>query len=144
MPSSSWDRWRRWRHDRSSGPTVFTADLPLLLYERMERWSQRLGLPIRADRTPYEHADTLSAALPETAPLVRDVTDSYVRYRFGGPGQTIELEPVAGEPPLWQTWRQLEALFWKQWRVVWGRRLLRRSGPPAFLDEPKPKDEDEK
>ena len=127
---------------RSSGPTTFTADLPVLLYERMERWSQRLGLPVRVDRTPYEHADTLSAALPDASPLVRDVTDSYVRYRFGGPAQTIELEPAAGgEPPLWQTWRKLEALFWKQWRVVWGRRVLRRSPEPEFLEKKAPGDE---
>ena len=116
----------------------------MLLYERMERWSQRLGLPVRVDRTPYEHADTLSAALPDASPLVRDVTDSYVRYRFGGPAQTIELEPAAGgEPPLWQTWRKLEALFWKQWRVVWGRRVLRRSPEPEFLEKKAPGDEND-
>jgi len=120
---------------RSSGPTSFTADLPMLLYERMERWSQRLGSPVRVDRTPYEHAERLGAAVPDAAPLVRDVTDSYVRYRFGGPAQSIELEPATGDAPLlWQTWRKLEGLFWKQWRVRWRRLLLRRSKHQEFLE----------
>jgi hypothetical protein len=51
---------------RSSGPTVFTAELPLQVYERLERWSQRLGLPLRASHTPHEHARALSGALPRS------------------------------------------------------------------------------
>lgn len=129
---------------RSNGPTRFTADLPVLLYERMEGWSQRLGLPLRVDHTPYEHAERLSAALPDTAPLVHDVTDSYVRYRFGGPAQSVDLELAAeGEPPLWQTWRKLEGLFWKRWRTLWGRRVLRRSEPPEFWEKHSSRDKKE-
>lgn len=113
-----------WRA-RSSGPTVFTAELPMQIYERLERWSQRIGLPMRLSQTPYEHAHTLSAALPEAEPLVREITDSYVHYRFSRAEETIELQP--GEPVLWQKWKQLEAIFWQAWRRTIGQRLLRRS-----------------
>ena len=67
----------------SSGLTTFTADLPVLLYERMERWSQRLGLPARRSHAlrARRHAER---RLPDASPLVRDVTDSYVRYRLAG------------------------------------------------------------
>ena len=118
---------------RSNGPTVFTAELPLQIYERMERWSQRIGLPIRLSQTPHEHASRLSSALPDAEPLVREVTDSYVRYRFGGPGQTIELSAQPETPALWQTWKQLESIFWRAWRQTWGRRLLRQRPDPHTL-----------
>lgn len=118
---------------RSNGPTVFTAELPLQIYERMERWSQRIGLPIRLSQTPHEHASRLSSALPDAEPLVREVTDSYVRYRFGGPGQTIELNAQPETPALWQTWKQLESIFWRAWRQTWGRRLLRERPDPHTL-----------
>ena len=121
-----------WRA-RSSGPTVFTADLPLQIYERMERWSQRIGLPIGTSQTPYEHARTLSSALPDAAPMVNEVTDSYVRYRFGGAGQTIEMHAQTDTPALWQTWQQLEAIFWRAWRQTWGRRFLRQRPDPHSL-----------
>lgn len=116
-----------WRA-RSSGPTTFTADLPLQVYERLERWSQRIGMPIGASQTPYEHARSLSRALPEAEPLVYSVTESYVRYRFGGaPPSPDEQKQVNGEPALWRTWRQLEALFWRAWGRAWKQRLLRRT-----------------
>ncbi|MFO7633728.1 MAG: transglutaminase domain-containing protein, partial [Caldilinea sp.] len=126
---------------RSTGPTVFTAELPLQIYERMERWSQRLGLPIRVSQTPYEHARTLSNALPEAEPLVSEITDSYVRYRFGGVEQTIELQALPGEPMLWQTWKRLETIFWQAWRRTWGRRLLRRRPDPHSFVRDKEKTE---
>jgi hypothetical protein len=122
-----------WRA-RSSGPTVFTAELPMQLYERVERWSQRIGLPIRLNQTPYEHARTLSVALPEAEPLVREITDSYVHYRFSGTEETIELQPQSGEPALWQTWKRLEAIFWQAWRRTLGQRLLRRPHAPQKPD----------
>lgn len=118
---------------RNSGPTVFTEELPLQIYERMERWSQRIGLPIRLNQTPYEHAQVLSDALPGAELLVRDVTDSYVRYRFGGAGQTVEVDAHVRTPALWQTWKQLEAIFWRAWRQTWRRRLLRWRPAPHTL-----------
>ncbi|HHY58010.1 MAG TPA: transglutaminase domain-containing protein [Chloroflexi bacterium] len=122
---------------RSNGPTLFTADLPLQVYERLERWSQRLGLPIRASHTPHEHARTLSSALPEAEPYVRTVTDSYVRYRFSGAVPVVE---TAAQPPaLWQTWRQLERLFWKAWRRAWVQRLQRKAVDPHTLAPPNEK-----
>lgn len=124
-----------WRA-RSSGPTVFTAELPLQVYERLERWSQRLGFPMRISHTPHEHARAVRGALPEAAPYVDEVTDSYVRYRFSGAAPAGEPAGQTGEPPLWQTWRQLESVFWKTWRRTWGGRLRRKPVDPHTLTPP--------
>ncbi|GIV75170.1 MULTISPECIES: transglutaminase TgpA family protein [Caldilinea] len=117
-----------WRA-RSSGPIAFTADLPLQIYERLEGWSQRIGIPIGVSQTPYEHAKVLSRALPEAEPLVYSVTESYVRYRFGGVAYTPETQEKTndanGEPALWRTWKQLESVLWRAWRRTWKQRILR-------------------
>lgn len=122
---------------RSSGPTVFTAELPLQVYERLERWSQRLGLPLRASHTPHEHARALSGALPEAEPLVREVTDSYVRYRFSGAEPVVEASEQTQPPALWETWRRLESVFWRAWRRSWGQWLRRKPVDPHTLAPPK-------
>jgi len=122
---------------RSSGPTVFTAELPLQVYERLERWSQRLGLPIRASYTPHEHARTVSGALPEAAPYVREVTDSYVRYRFSRAEPVVEAPGQTQPPALWETWRRLESVFWKAWQRSWVQRLRRKPVDPHTLVPPK-------
>lgn len=104
---------------RSSGPTVFTAELPLVVYERLERWSQRLGLPMQPTATPNEHARALAGLWPTAEPLVQEVTAAYVRFRFGGgQGETDQTGTL-----LWQRWQTLEALFWKAWWQRWRRRL---------------------
>lgn len=122
---------------RSSGPTIFTAELPLQVYERLERWSQRLGMPVRASHTPHEHARTLSNALPEAEPYVREVTDSYVRYRFSGATPRGEPPAQTQPPALWETWRQLDGIFWKAWRRAWVQRLRRKPDDPHRLAPPK-------
>jgi hypothetical protein len=122
---------------RSSGPTVFTAELPLQVYERLERWSQRLGLPIRASHTPHEHARTVSGALPEAEPYVREVTDSYVHYRFSGAEPVVEATGQTQPPALWETWRRLESVFWKAWQRSWVQRLRRKPVDPHTLVPPK-------
>jgi len=122
---------------RSSGPTIFTAELPLQVYERLERWSQRLGMPVRASHTPHEHARTLSNALPEAEPYVREVTDSYVRYRFSGATPRGEPTAQTQPPALWETWRQLDGIFWKAWRRAWVQRLRRKPDDPHRLAPPK-------
>lgn len=128
-----------WRA-RNSGPTLFTAELPLQVYERLERWSQRLGLPLRTSHTPHEHARALSGVLPEAEPYVREVTDTYVRYRFSGAEPAIEMQDQTSEPALWQTWRQLETVFWKAWRRTWRQRLRRKPvDPHTLVEEPEKK-----
>jgi hypothetical protein len=106
---------------RSSGPTAFTAELPLVVYERLERWSQRLGLPMRPTATPNEHARALAGVWPAAEPLLQEVTAAYVRFRFGG-GQGAAADDQTGAL-LWQRWQTLEALFWRAWWQRWRRRL---------------------
>jgi hypothetical protein len=76
----------------------------------------------------------LSTALPDAEPLVREITDSYVHYRFSRAEETIDLLPQSGEPALWQTWKQLETIFWQAWRRTVGQRLLRRTNAPQKPD----------
>jgi hypothetical protein len=128
-----------WRA-RSSGPTAFSADLPLLLYERLQQWTQRLGIGPAAHQTPYEHSQQLATVLPETQPYVAPLTAEYVRYRFarqdtasapGSPGQ------VPADPDLLQTWHTVEPLFWKAWLRKLRDRVIRpKSNVYQLVDDP--------
>jgi transglutaminase-like putative cysteine protease len=121
---------------RNSGPTAFTTELPVLLFERMQRWMGRLGLEAQTGQTPYEHARRVGRALPETQPHVDAITGSYVRYRFSrsetSPAETVS----AGGESLLSSWRLLEPLLWKAWL----RRLRQRGKGNAdnyrLLDAP--------
>ncbi len=109
-----------WRARTSTGPSVFSADLPLLLYERLQGWTQRLGLGHGAGQTPYEHARQVASALPETEAYVMPITGEYVRYRFARQPESTDPAPVPGStlahnPELLGSWKVLEPLFWKAW-----------------------------
>ncbi len=118
LPAGALLIWRA----RSSGPTSFSADLPLLLYERLQQWTQRLGLGHSAHQTPYEHTRQLVAALPETQPYVEPLTEEYVRYRFArGTAET----QTTSDPELLQTWKSTEPLLWKAWLRKLRSRLFR-------------------
>jgi hypothetical protein len=105
---------------RSSGPTAFSADLPLLLYERLQQWTQRLGLGHSEHQTPYEHTRQLVTALPQTQPYVEPLTEEYVRFRFA-PHSPVSSPTAtgagasAGDPELLQKWQAVEPIFWKAW-----------------------------
>ncbi len=59
------------RRVQSSGPTAFTPDLPIILFERLQRWGARIGVVAQPSETPYEQARAWSRALPEGAPPIR-------------------------------------------------------------------------
>ena len=126
LPVGAFMIWRA----RSSGPTTFSADLPLLLYERLQQWTQRLGLGHAEHQTPYEHTRLLVSALPETQPYVDPLTDEYVRYRFAQHTQAAApAGAAAGEPDLLQNWQAVEPIFWKAWLRKLRSRVVRpRSG----------------
>jgi transglutaminase-like putative cysteine protease len=116
------------RRSQAFGPTTFTPELPPLLYERLQRWAERLGLHTRASETPYEQARTFSRALPDGQPFISEITDTYVRYRFGP-------QPAEGEMPvngattvpgqrLIEAWQQLQPMLWR----AWGRKLAKVNG----------------
>ncbi len=137
LPAGGFLIWRA----RSSGPSAFSADLPLLLYERLQHWTQRLGMGHAAHQTPYEHTRVLVAALPETQPYVEPLTDEYVRYRFarhshpaGAPAGEGAAAP--GEPELLQQWQAVEPLFWRAWLRKLRNRVIRpRSSVYQLVDD---------
>jgi transglutaminase-like putative cysteine protease len=128
------------RHSDFWGPTTFTPELPPMLYDRLHRWAERLGLHLRVSDTPYEQADQLGKALPEGRPFIRTIADSYVRYRFSRP--TPGEHPTSG---LWTpttrsaneglvlSWQQLNPLLWRAWMRRFLRWMLRQKSDPFAL-----------
>ncbi len=106
------------------GPTDFSPNLPILLYERLITWAERIGLPLPVHHTPYERAQDLGQAMPEGQPFVQAITQSYVHHRFAG--NSAALEPAAGTPEveaLGGAWRKLQPIMLRTWIR---RRLARR------------------
>jgi transglutaminase-like putative cysteine protease len=128
LPAGGFLIWRA----RSTGPTAFSADLPLLLYERLQQWAQRLGLGQAAHQTPYEHSRQLVTALPETQPYVEPLTEEYVRYRFARQPAPAA-PPEAADPALLETWQAVEPLFWKAWLRKLRDRMIKPKGDPYRL-----------
>ncbi len=118
------------------GPTTFTPDQPLLLFERMQRWTQRLGLGVIDNETPYEQGRRIGRALPEGRSFITQIIHRYVLHRFSrppvaavtyGPPQPHEL---AASEELSQAWRALEPIFWKAWaRRLYDKVIRRRANP---------------
>lgn len=114
---------------RLAGPTAFTADMPVLLFERLQRWAQRVGLPPQPHQTPWEQARRWSRALPDGAAAIQRITGSYVLLRFSRPsaqppaptGGTLAADPANPE-------RQADAAAWQELQPIlvraWFRRLL--------------------
>jgi transglutaminase-like putative cysteine protease len=125
-----------WR-TRVRGPNAFDPDLPPILFARLQRWAERLGLRPPIHHTPYEQARRLTRAVPEgQAPIVA-ITDSYVRYRFARhasaaqPGRVATAGSVgAPDEGLAASWQTLEPVLWRAWL----NKLLRRT--PGKTDDP--------
>jgi transglutaminase-like putative cysteine protease len=128
------------RRTQFFGPLNFTPELPPILYERLQRWAERLGMHIPASHTPYEQSRSFNRALPEGQPYINEITDTYVRYRFSRhaeesngalPGN--EANP-AGQR-LVDAWQQLQPMLWR----AWGRKVTnvrkRSENPYGLTDE---------
>jgi transglutaminase-like putative cysteine protease len=103
------------RRVQSSGPTAFTPDLPIILFERLQRWGARIGIAPQASETPYEQANAWSRRLPDGAPPIRRITRAYVLQRFGG-RQPQPAPPVPGaRQPGAEDWATLQPLFVRAW-----------------------------
>ncbi len=103
------------RRVQSGGPTAFTPDLPVILFERMQRWGGRIGLAPQPHQTPTEQSSAWSRALPDGAPEVRRITSAYELFRFGG-GHSAAVPPAAGESsPEAEAWSTLQPLFVRAW-----------------------------
>ncbi len=123
------------RRVQSSGPTAFTPDLPIILFERLQRWGGRIGVPIQANETPYEQAAAWSRALPEGSPPIRRITRAYVLQRFSG--RTAQNAPLSGERNLEvEAWNTLQPMFVRAWLQRHVPFLRKRQGVYDLKDTP--------
>ena len=53
------------------------------LYADMLRWGAKSGFPRESSQTPFEYQETLCLAFPGHEPVVRSITESYVRAKYG-------------------------------------------------------------
>jgi transglutaminase-like putative cysteine protease len=120
------------RRTQLFGPTAFTPELPPILFERLQRWAECLGLRPRASETPYEQASSFGRALPEGQPFIKEITDGYVYYRFSQASTRNGNTPHSTRPansPLVNAWQQLQPVLWRAWgHKVLGIVLRRNNG----------------
>lgn len=124
------------RRSQIFGPTAFTPELPPILYERLARWAERLGMRSRPSDTPYEHARSFSRVLPEGEPYIQTITQNYVHYRFSGQALTENGLASSATAPngagLVYSWQALNPLLWKAWMRKLLRIVLRRQENNPF------------
>lgn len=85
---------------------VLSPDIPLRIYERLERWAARVGLARRPSQTPYEHTRVLVTALPEGEAPIRRITDLYVQECFSPTALTArDLQSIFSD------WQSLQPLL---------------------------------
>lgn len=80
-------------------------------YARMWRFAARLGVPTRANQTPYERAAVLTTLVPEGDSPIMGITSMYVVERFSrgsgnGDDSNAESQWSLLRPILWKTWLQ--------------------------------------
>lgn len=126
--------WFFLRKSKLLGPTAFTPDLPTILFDRMHRWAERLGISFRLSATPYEQARELTQALPQGRRPIEQITESYVQQQFG-PGEGLavsasgdvnvgargtllpkgDVRILRNQMELPESWKHLQSLFVKAW-----------------------------
>ncbi len=131
------------RRSQSFGASAFTPELSPIIYERMQRWGERLGLRATDSDTPYEHGSRLSDVLPEGRSFIQQITETYVRHRFSRHAITADANvasagaeasvAVEGGDMLLSSWQQLHPLFWRAWLRKRLNKLTRRGANPFAL-----------
>ena len=131
------------RRSQSFGPSAFTPELSPIIYERMQRWGERLGLRSTDSDTPYEHGSRLSDVLPEGRSFIQQITETYVRHRFSRQVITTDATtsavrteggtPLEGGEFLLSSWQQLHPLFWRAWLRKTVNKFTRRGTNPFAL-----------
>ena len=118
--------WMLWSRPSFLGPSAFDALPQPVFYRRLLTWGKRLGLLVSPSQTPYERAELFARSVPVGAPLIRRITDSYVRYRYANHAHQPDPEERAA---LGQAWSRLQPILWKAWlRRLWQRRPFARKG----------------
>jgi hypothetical protein len=100
-----------------SGPTAFSPELPLLLFERLQRWAGRLGFAPQETQTPTEQAQRWARSLPEGAQPITQITDSYVRYRYAP--ASSQQHPSTESVPEADAWKTLQPILMGAWFRRW-------------------------
>ena len=126
------------RRSQGLGSTTFTPELPPIVYERMQRWSERLGLRVASSDTPYEQARSFGRLLPEGRSLIQQITEIYVHYRFSnqaGTSNSTELATALTESSnaAGQSWHALHPMLWRAWLRRLTNRFVRRKASPFGL-----------
>ncbi len=107
---------------RQRRETQLDPALTMRLYERLERWSERVGLERRPSQTPFEHAVVLSQTVPEGAAPIQRITTTYVREQFSQtPVPPAELGALSGE---WLTLQPVLKRYWNTYKTrlpLWQR-----------------------
>jgi len=115
-------------------PPSYSAALPPLLYERLQRWTKRLGIRMDETDTPYEQSNRLGRALPEGRSQIQQIAHHYVLHRFA---RQTSLAGEAAVPDdaeqLGRAWQTLEPIFWKAWLRRFYRSKIRRRTKPFAL-----------
>lgn len=89
-------------------------------YGRLERWGRRMGLIIKPAHTPYERADLLTTAVPESERPVRSLTQQFVQKQFSPTKQEQFAFSSLSE------WKQLRPVMLRSMVKYWARQVGRR------------------
>jgi transglutaminase-like putative cysteine protease len=88
-------------------------------FARLSRMTRWLRLTLSAAETPYEQAKTIELAVPQRRDEIEQLTDLYVRERYG-----------RAEADLVQTRSIWQRIHWSFWRAGFKRRVARRWQKP--------------
>jgi transglutaminase-like putative cysteine protease len=98
-----------------------------LAYARLCRAAVWLGLSDSESRTPYEHAESLSEALPRAHRSIRRISDTYVAQVYGGKQAQRSGDGASASADLDAEWKRMRPQFLKEFcRHPWG--ILRGKG----------------
>lgn len=131
-----------------AAPT-YSAEIATILYERLQRWVARLGIPLAETETPYEQGARVARMLPEGKPMIQQIIHTYVLHRFAprsrgpmaawsNPAGSTAASDSGGEnqsaqhrsETLGQAWGTLEPIFWRAWlRRFYLTKVRRRESP---------------
>ncbi|MCX6045248.1 MAG: transglutaminaseTgpA domain-containing protein, partial [Chloroflexi bacterium] len=128
------------RRSQIWGPAAFTPEMSPIVYDRMVRWAERLGLRSRTSDTPYEHAYRFGRLLPEGKSLIQKITESYVRYCFSPQKPDAELasgvsNPSLSSSELEESWQELHPLILRSWARTFTNRFTRGKVNPFVLED---------
>lgn len=76
----AWSQWQTWRYHR------WLSQLPAMesLYQQMLKWLAKRGIHKRPEQTSLEYATQVRQVYPPGAPVVEDISQAYIHWRYGG------------------------------------------------------------